>query len=126
MVEYKAEVFPHLACDCAEGQHAPLVAELTQAVRARDAFIAIAAHELRNPMTPILGHIQYILLIGRRPDSGYPKAVIIALERLEGLIGEYIRRTTTLLDVSRITAGQFRAELSVVALSRIMRKAAHR
>src|SRR5204863_8194423 len=92
-------------------QHARLVVELTQAVRARDAFIAIAAHELRNPMTPILGHIQYILLIGRRPDSGYPEAVIIALERLEGLIGEYIRRTTTLLDVSRITAGQFRAEL---------------
>ena len=31
------------------------VAELTEAVAARDTFIAVAAHELRNPMTPILG-----------------------------------------------------------------------
>jgi hypothetical protein len=31
-----------------ESQHAGLVAELTQAVCARDAFIAIAAHELRT------------------------------------------------------------------------------
>ena len=27
-------------------------AELTAAVAARDTFIAVAAHELRNPMTP--------------------------------------------------------------------------
>ena len=105
---------------------ARLVAELIQAVRARDTFIAIAAHELRNPMTPVLGHIEYMLAIGRRPDSGYPEAVIIELERLHGLIGEYIRRATTLLDISRITTGQFRAELSVVDLSRIMREAVHR
>ena len=106
--------------------HARLVAELIQAVRARDTFIAIAAHELRNPMTPILGHIEYMLAIGRRADNGYPEAVIIELERLDCLIGEYIRRATTLLDISRITTGQFRAELSVVDLSRIMRQAVHR
>src|SRR5580704_10395400 len=29
------------------------VTELRRAVRARDDFIAIAAHELRNPMTPL-------------------------------------------------------------------------
>ena len=66
-------------------QHARLVAELTQAVHARDAFKAIAAHELRNAMTPILGHVEYMQTIGRqRDDRGYPKAVIIALERLAG------------------------------------------
>ena len=50
-------------------QHARLVAELTQAVRARDAFIAIAAHELRNPMTPMLGYVEHILSVARRPES---------------------------------------------------------
>jgi two-component system, OmpR family, sensor kinase len=97
-----------------------------QAVHARDTFIAIAAHELRNPMTPILGHVEHMLAISRHPDSGYPDAVIIALERLAGLTGEYIRRATTLLDISRITAGQLRAELSVVDLSKIMRQVLHR
>ena len=43
------------ACIALQSQHARLVAELTQAVHARDAFIAIAAHELRNPMTPNAG-----------------------------------------------------------------------
>src|SRR4029077_1238990 len=107
-------------------QHARLVAELTRAVHARDAFIAIAAHELRNPMTPILGYVEHILSVGRRPESECPEAIIVALERLAGLIGEYIKRATTLLDISRITAGKLRAELSVVDLSRMMRQAVHR
>jgi hypothetical protein len=37
------------ACAGRRGRHAPLVVELMRAVHARDAFIAIAAHELRNP-----------------------------------------------------------------------------
>ena len=107
-------------------QHAHLVAELTQAVHARDAFIAIAAHELRNPMTPILGYVERIVSVGRRPESECPEAIIVALERLAGLIGEYIKRATTLLDISRITAGKLRAELSVVDLSGMMQQAVHR
>jgi two-component system, OmpR family, sensor kinase len=107
-------------------QHARLVAELTQAVQARDAFIAIAAHELRNPMTPILGYAEHLLAVGRRPESECPEAIIVALERLVGLIGEYIKRATTLLDVSRITAGKLCAELSLVELSGVMRRAIER
>src|SRR5260370_23906300 len=107
-------------------QHERLVVELTQAVFARDAFIAIAAHELRNPMTPILGYVEHILSVGRRPESECPEAIIVALERLAGLIGGYIKRATTPLDISRITAGKPRAELSVVDLSGLMRQSVHR
>ena len=38
-----------------------LIAELREAVRARDEFVAIAAHELRNPMTPILMQVHTLL-----------------------------------------------------------------
>jgi two-component system, OmpR family, sensor kinase len=107
-------------------RHARLVAELTQAVHARDAFIAIAAHELRNPMTPMLGYVEHILSVGRRPESDCPATIIVALERLANQMAEYIKRATTLLDVSRITAGKLRAELSVVDLSAMMRQAVHR
>jgi len=109
-----------------ENQYARLVEELAQAVRARDEFMAIAAHELRNPMTPILGYAEYLLAVGRRPESECPEAIIVALERLVGLIGEYIKRATTLLDVSHITAGKLRAELSPVELCAVMRQAVER
>ena len=108
------------------GQHTRLVAELTRAAHARDAFIAIAAHELRNPMTPMLGYVEHVLSVGRRPERECPKAIIVALERLANQMGEYIKRATTLLDVSRITAGKLRAELSVVDLSAMMLQAVHR
>src|SRR6202035_4052089 len=107
-------------------QHASLVAELTQAVQARDAFIAIAAHELRNPMTPMLGYVEHILSLGRRPESRCPAAMIVALERLANQIAEYVKRATTLLDISRITAGKLRIELSVVDLSAVILQAVHR
>ena len=105
------------ACAGRRGRHARLVAELMRAVHARDAFIAIAAHELRNPMTPMLGYVEHILSVARRPETECPEAIIIALERLANQMVEYIKRATTLLDVSRITAGKLRAELSVVDLS---------
>src|SRR5271155_1504424 len=107
-------------------QHARLVAELTQAVQARDAFIAIAAHELRNPMTPMLGYVEHILSVSRRPESKCPAAIIVALERLANQITEYIKRATTLLDISRITAGKLRPELSVVNLSAMIVQAVTR
>jgi two-component system OmpR family sensor kinase len=112
--------------EAVERQHACLVAELTQAVHARDAFIAIAAHELRNPMTPILGYVEHMAVFCRRPESECPEAIIAALDRLAALIGEYIKRATTLLDISRLTAGKLRVELSVVDLSAVMKQVVHR
>ena len=41
------------------------MAELTEAVAARDTFIAVAAHGLRNPMTPILGQVELLLAPGK-------------------------------------------------------------
>src|SRR5947209_7603556 len=77
-------------------------------------------------MTPILGYVEHILSVGRRAESECPEAILVALERLAGLIAAYIRRATTLLDISRITAGKLRAELSVVDLSAMTRQAVHR
>ena len=43
-------------------------ARLAEAVAARDALLAIAGHELRNPMTPILGRVQLLRSLVARPD----------------------------------------------------------
>jgi two-component system OmpR family sensor kinase len=74
----------------------------------------------------MLGYVEHILSVAQRPESECPDAIIVALERLSDLISEYVKRATVLLDVSRITAGKLRAELSVVDLSAIVRRAVHR
>jgi hypothetical protein len=61
-----------------------LVETLQQSVRARDDFIVIAAHELRNPMTPIVG-VAELALIAARKDGTCPPRVIRLLERLQRL-----------------------------------------
>ncbi len=77
---------------------------LVEAVSARDAFLAIAAHELRNPMTPIALRAQII----RRLVQAQPAQDARIEEHLDVIdrsIAEFVRRAGTLLDVSRITSG---------------------
>jgi signal transduction histidine kinase len=98
-----------------------LVTELRDAVRARDDFIAIAAHELRNPMTPIAGFVDLALAIAQEPASHCPERLITALQRVQVLIENYLRRAEILLDVSRIGSGNLRLEPSEIDLSALIR-----
>ena len=42
--------------------------ELAEAVRHKDEFLAILAHELRNPLTPILANLRILRLPDVAPD----------------------------------------------------------
>jgi two-component system OmpR family sensor kinase len=79
------------------------IADLTEAVAARDAFLAVAAHELRNPMTPILAHVQRLSRISAASGDN---EISRGLRRLEKLVEHYVRRATSLLEVSRMTTGK--------------------
>ena len=83
------------------------LAELAEAVAARDNFIAVAAHELRNPMTPILGQIE-LLLRGVKVSKFSPAQVEERLERIHRSMVHYLKRAAILLDVSRIASGKFK------------------
>jgi two-component system, OmpR family, sensor kinase len=98
-----------------------LIAELREAVRARDEFVAIAAHELRNPMTPILMQVDSLLSAVQDPRRCRPELLAPRLEILEFAVREFMRRSTALLDVSRIAAGNVRIEATEVDLSRVVR-----
>lgn len=97
------------------------VAHLRQVIRAKDDFIAIAAHELRNPMTPILGTAQLALLAGRKAQANCPPRVIMLLERMHLAVQDFIERATRLLDVSRIEAGNLKLEPVAIDLSKLVR-----
>ena len=103
-----------------------LVDDLRQAVRARDDFIAIAAHELRNPMTPIVGVAELALISARKAEGRCPPRVILLLERLQRLVQDYVGRATKLLDVSRLEAGNFQLRPADTNLSHLVLSIVHK
>jgi signal transduction histidine kinase len=99
-----------------------LIRELGDAVAARDAFIAVAGHELRNPMGAIVVSVSHLLAVVRRGKDPLPDWLLPRVEQLERLTRTFVRRATTLLDVSRITSGQLRPEQQHVDLSAVVRE----
>jgi PAS domain S-box-containing protein len=79
-------------------------AELAEAVNSRDQFIAVASHELRNPLNVLVLTLQLLYRASNDPASlprvrGLVDKVKIQLERLNALVER-------LLDVTRIRAGK--------------------
>jgi signal transduction histidine kinase len=100
------------------------IAELEGELRTRDEFIAIAAHELRNPMTPIGAQVELLRAAVGRHATTLPPEIARGIERLDRLVQAYIRRATTLLDVTRIASGNIRLEASELDLSALVRQIA--
>lgn len=98
------------------------IGELEEQLRARDDFLAMAAHELRNPITPISAQVE--LLLAKAPESAHsgPAGLVQGLKRLEQLVDAYVRRTTLLLEVSRVSSGNLRLQIEEVNLSALVRK----
>ncbi len=98
------------------------IAALEEAVRARDEFISVAAHELRNPLTPIVLLVDMLRARARKLQAA--SELIAGLDRLDWVVAAYVRRTTALLNVSRLASDKFRVELSEVDLSVVIREVA--
>jgi two-component system, OmpR family, sensor kinase len=96
--------------------------EVRAQLRARDKFLAVAAHELRNPMTPIAAWVELLMAQARRRPGHIPSEMLRGLERLEHLVEAYIRRATTLLDVSRISTGHLQLSPGKIDLSSLVRE----
>ena len=92
-------------------------AELHQANRAKDEFLATLSHELRTPMTAILGWSE--LLAGKLDDETRD-AAIDSIQKSGRAQAQLI---DDLLDVSRITAGKMRIDPHLLDLVAIVNAA---
>jgi signal transduction histidine kinase len=72
----------------------------------RMVFLALAAHELRSPLTTVKGYAQ-LLLRGAANDPSTPASTTRALRTIEHQVSRMADMVGTLLDASRIAAGQF-------------------
>ena len=87
-------------------------AEAEAANRAKDQFLALLAHELRNPLAPI---VTAAALIRR---TGAPPAIQRSVGIVERQAGHLARLLDDLLDVSRITRGTIELRREPVELER--------
>ncbi|MCC8362481.1 response regulator [Lysobacter sp. A6] len=78
-----------------------LMAQLQHADRRKDEFLAMLAHELRNPLAPVRNAVA-LLQAGATNESDRTRHLLDVLQRQTGNLG---RLVNDLLDVSRITRG---------------------
>jgi len=96
------------------------IAGLAASVEARDEFIAVAAHELRNPLMPIALQVEMLLAQARRTAT--KDVLTIGLERLNLAVDRFLKRAALLLDVARVSSGNFQLELTEVDLSTLVQQ----
>jgi PAS domain S-box-containing protein len=94
-----------------------LAAELSQADRRKDEFLAMLAHELRNPLAPIRNALQVIRF------SHDKKANEQAQSMMGRQLAQMVRLVDDLLDVSRISRGTLELRKERVRLSAVVTSA---
>ena len=95
-------------------------AEAEAAVRARDVFLGIAAHELKTPVTSMRGYAQLILRRLNRDQAIEPQRLRQAMETIDRQAEKLGRLMTQLLDVSRMDAGRFTLDLQSTDLTELV------
>ncbi|MDQ3170365.1 MAG: ATP-binding protein [Acidobacteriota bacterium] len=86
--------------------------EAESANRAKDEFLAMLGHELRNPLSPILTALQ---LMNLRGSDGTERERTV----IERQVSHLTRLVDDLLDVSRIARGKVELKMEIVEMSEI-------
>ncbi len=89
-------------------------AAASEDLRIRDDFLSIAAHELKNPLTPLIGKLQ--MLQRRLSGEGVSRRNLDDLEAAIGAAGRLVGMIDGLLDISRLRGGQLSIERSALDL----------
>ena len=104
--------------DAARRRTDELVSELSEANRRKDEFLAILAHELRNPLAPIRNGLQIMRLA-----SDNKAAAEQARTMMEEQLAQMVRLIDDLLDISRITRGKIELRKERVELAAVIQSA---
>jgi signal transduction histidine kinase len=76
------------------------------AVRERDTFLSVAAHELKTPLTSLHGFAQILLGVPGQGRPRDPARTELALRQIEGQTGKLSLLVDQLLDLARLETGR--------------------
>lgn len=97
---------------------------LSEADQQKNIFLAMLAHELRNPLAPLRNSIEIVRRIASARDpSSFSASLDTAVTMMERQVGHMARLVDDLLDVSRISRGKVTLRIERVDLSQIVREA---
>ncbi len=95
--------------------NAMLVRDIQENDRRRNEFLAMLAHELRNPLAPIRNSLEILRLVGiEQPE------VVSARDVINRQLTHLVRLVDDLLDVSRITRGKIQLRPTVVDIGDVV------
>ena len=103
----------------AEAEREKFVSVLENADRRKNEFLALLAHELRNPLAPISNAVRAIRL--RQP--GDESTILAAADMLERHVAQMARLVNDLLDASRISRGKIALRPARVAIAGVIEEA---
>jgi len=101
-----------------EHEREVLVAQLRQADQRKDEFLAVLAHELRNPLAPIRNSLE---VVKRSPADG--DLLRTTIETMERQVNHMVRLIDDLFDVSRITHNRLELRRATCDLKSIIAQA---
>lgn len=110
------ELHVSIALDLSEIKSAE--AALREADRKKDEFLAMLAHELRNPLAPIVTVLELM-----RRSAADPERVERLRETMQRQVAHVVRLVDDLMDVSRIKSNKLHLNKGRVELSTVLRDA---
>jgi signal transduction histidine kinase len=96
---------------------------LAEADRRKDEFLAMLAHELRNPLAVLGNGIQYIRIAHAKRAPGDDPALAELGDSMQRQLRQLARLVEDLLDVSRITTGKIVVRKALVRLETVLQNA---
>jgi len=87
-----------------------VAANLSEADQRKNEFLAMLAHELRNPLAPIRNALQIVRMTG-------PHGLNEATDMMDRQLGQLVRLVDDLLDISRISSGKIELRTGKIELA---------
>ncbi len=115
-IEISEQVRARQVLERSQAENQKLLQELEAASRAKDEFLAMLGHELRNPLSPIATALQLMKL---RSDSRTTREQQV----IERQVNHLTRLVDDLLDVSKITRGKVELRKETVDVADVIAKA---